>query len=99
MNNLITAQGLEKLQNRYDHLWKKERPAMVKNMAEAAARAIARNAEYIYSKKGSGDRPRLKHLKQNQSFEGLPLYNPTSVGFGCWVTFEDENGDDDATGW
>ena len=97
MTNLITAQGLEKLQNRYDHLWKKERPAMVKNMAEAAAEGDrSENAEYIYSKKRLREIDReLKHLGNRIKIlkVAYPLLNPSSVGFGCWVTFEDENGD------
>jgi len=97
MTNLITAQGLEKLQNRYDHLWKKERPAMVKNMAEAAAEGDrSENAEYIYSKKRLREIDReLKHLGNRIKVlkVAYPLLNPSLVGFGCWVTFEDENGD------
>ena len=37
MTNMISAEGRRRLQERYDVLWEKERPHMVKNMAEAAA--------------------------------------------------------------
>jgi len=47
MTNMISAEGRRKLQERYDHLWEKERPHMVKNMADAAAEGDrSENAEY-----------------------------------------------------
>jgi transcription elongation factor GreB len=47
MTNMISAEGRRRLQERYDILWEKERPHMVKNMAEAAAEGDrSENAEY-----------------------------------------------------
>jgi transcription elongation factor GreB len=47
MTNMISAEGRRRLQERYDVLWEKERPFMVKNMAEAAAEGDrSENAEY-----------------------------------------------------
>jgi transcription elongation factor GreB len=97
MTNLITHEGRKKLQERYDFLWEKERPRIVKNMAEAAAEGDrSENAEYIYSKKRLREIDReLKHLGSRLKVlkVAYPPLNPTSVGFGCWVTYEDENGE------
>ncbi|HEY6838282.1 MAG TPA: GreA/GreB family elongation factor [Geobacteraceae bacterium] len=97
MTNLITAEGRAKLQERYDFLWEKERPRIVKNMAEAAAEGDrSENAEYIYSKKRLREIDReLKHLGSRLKVLKVayaPL-NPITVSFGCWVTYEDEEGE------
>lgn len=98
MTDLITAEGRKRLQERYDFLWETERPRMVKNMADAAAEGDrSENAEYIYSKKRLREIDReLKHLGSRLKVlkVGYALMNPTKVAFGCWVTYEDENGDD-----
>src|SRR6266567_1919698 len=95
MTNMISAEGLKRLQERYDFLWEKERPRIVKNMAEAAAEGDrSENAEYIYSKKRLREIDReLKHLGSRLKVlkVAYPLLTPTSVAFGCWVTYEDEN--------
>jgi transcription elongation factor GreB len=98
MTNLITFEGRTKLQERYDFLWEFERPRIVKNMAEAAAEGDrSENAEYIYSKKRLREIDReLKHLGGRLKVlkVAYPLLNPVTVGFGCWVTYEDEDGDE-----
>jgi transcription elongation factor GreB len=98
MTNMISAEGRRKLQERYDHLWEKERPFMVKNMAEAAAEGDrSENAEYIYSKKRLREIDReLKHLGDRLKVLQVvyPPLNPTAVSFGCWVTYEDEEGEE-----
>jgi transcription elongation factor GreB len=97
MTDLITAEGRRLLQERYDFLWETERPRMVRNMAEAAAEGDrSENAEYIYSKKRLREIDReLKHLGNRLKVlkVGYALLNPTRVSFGCWVTYEDENGE------
>jgi len=98
MTNMISAEGRRRLQERYDHLWEVERPHMVKNMAEAAAEGDrSENAEYIYSKKRLREIDReLKHLGDRLKVLKVvyaPL-NPTVASFGCWVTYEDENGEE-----
>ena len=98
MTNLITAEGKKRLQERYDFLWETERPRIVKNMAEAAAEGDrSENAEYIYSKKRLREIDReLKHLGSRLKVLKVtfPPLNPATVSFGCWVTYEDENGEE-----
>ena len=98
MTNMISAEGRRRLQERYDVLWEKERPYMVKNMAEAAAEGDrSENAEYIYSKKRLREIDReLKHLGDRLKVLKVvyPPLHPTVVSFGCWVTYEDENGEE-----
>jgi transcription elongation factor GreB len=98
MTNMISAEGRRKLQERYDLLWETERPRMVKNMAEAAAEGDrSENAEYIYSKKRLREIDReLKHLGDRLKVLKVvyPPLNPTTASFGCWVTYEDEDGNE-----
>jgi len=98
MTNMISAEGRKRLQARYDELWETERPRMVKNMSEAAAEGDrSENAEYIYSKKRLREIDReLKHLGDRLKVLKVvyPPLNPASVSFGCWVTYEDEEGEE-----
>jgi len=98
MTNMISAEGRRRLQERYDLLWEKERPHMVKNMAEAAAEGDrSENAEYIYSKKRLREIDReLKHLGSRLKVLQVvyPPLKPNSVSFGCWVSYQDENGEE-----
>ncbi len=98
MTNMISAEGRKRLQDRYDFLWETERPRMVKNMADAAAEGDrSENAEYIYSKKRLREIDReLRHLGDRLKVLKVvyPPLNPTSVSFGCWVTYEDEEGEE-----
>ena len=98
MTNMISAEGRKRLQERYDLLWETERPRMVKNMAEAAAEGDrSENAEYIYSKKRLREIDReLRHLGDRLKVLKVvyPPMNPTAVSFGCWVTYEDEEGEE-----
>jgi transcription elongation factor GreB len=53
--------------------------------------------EYIYSKKRLREIDReLKHLGDRLKVLKVvyPPLNPTSVSFGCWVTYEDEEGNE-----
>ncbi|UFS71494.1 GreA/GreB family elongation factor [Geomonas sp. RF6] len=97
-SNMISAEGKKRLQARYDELWEIERPRMVKNMADAAAEGDrSENAEYIYSKKRLREIDReLKHLGDRLKVVKVvyPPLNPTTVTFGCWVTYEDEEGEE-----
>src|SRR5512136_2387510 len=97
MTNLITAEGLLRLQAEYDHLWYVERPKVVQGVADAAAEGDrSENAEYIYGKKRLREIDRkLKHLGARLKVlkVATPPVNPTVVSFGCWVGYEDESGD------
>lgn len=98
MTNLITADGLNKLQDEYDHLWRVERPKVVQGVSEAAAEGDrSENAEYIYGKKRLREIDRkLKHLGGRLKVlkVAAPPKSPLSVSFGCWVTYEDEDGNE-----
>jgi len=98
MTNLISAEGLKKLHDEYDYLWKVERPKVVKGVADAAAEGDrSENAEYIYGKKRLHEIDRkLKHLGSRLKVlkVAAPPSNPTMVTFGCWVTYEEETGEE-----
>jgi len=98
MTNLITSEGRNRLQEEYDFLWEKERPKIVREVSDAAAEGDrSENASYIYGRK------RLREIDSRLKYLGgrlkalkvapVPL-KPVAVSFGCWVTFEDENGDE-----
>ena len=96
MTNLITAEGRAKLQDEYDFLWEKERPKVVREVSDAAAEGDrSENASYIYGRKRLREIDgRLKHLGNRLTALkiGTTPVRPTTVGFGCWVTYEDEDG-------
>lgn len=96
--NLITVEGRRKLQEEYDYLWEKERPKVVQEVADAAAEGDrSENSAYIYGRKRLREIDgRLKHLGSRLKVlkVALPPADPTKVAFGCWVTYEDENGDE-----
>ena len=96
--NLISAVGLKRLQDEFDQLWKVERPKVVQGVADAAAEGDrSENAEYIYGKKRLREIDRqLKHLGSRLKLLQVmtPPINPTKVSFGCWVCYEDEEGNE-----
>ena len=98
MTNLISAEGLKKLCEEYDYLWKVERPKVVAGVSDAAAEGDrSENAEYIYGKKRLREIDRqLKHLGSRLKVlktASAPA-EPTTASFGCWVTYEEESGDE-----
>ena len=97
MTNLISAEGLKKLCDEYDYLWKVERPKVVQGVSEAAAEGDrSENAEYIYGKKRLREIDRkLKHLGSRLKVlrTAAPPAEPKSVSFGCWVSYEEESGE------
>jgi transcription elongation factor GreB len=98
MTNLISAEGLKKLCEEYDYLWKVERPKVVRGVSDAAAEGDrSENAEYIYGKKRLREIDRkLKHLGSRLKVlkvATVPM-NPKQITFGCWVTYEEESGDE-----
>lgn len=98
MTNLISAAGLKALCDEYDYLWKVERPKVVQGVSDAAAEGDrSENAEYIYGKKRLREIDRkLKHLGSRlKLLKVAPVpKNPQQVSFGCWVTYEEESGDE-----
>lgn len=97
MTNLITAEGLKKMQAEFDQLWYVERPKVVQGVADAAAEGDrSENAEYIYGKKRLREIDRkLKQLGSRLKVlkVAAPPARPESVSFGCWVTYEDDDGE------
>lgn len=96
MTNLITLEGIKHLESEYDQLWRVERPKVVQGVSEAAAEGDrSENAEYIYGKKRLREIDRkLKHLGARLKVlkvASAPA-KPGFVSFGCWVTYEDEEG-------
>lgn len=96
--NLITAAGMQRLQQEYDLLWRVERPKVVQGVADAAAEGDrSENAEYIYGKKRLREIDRqLKHLGSRLKVLKVAAApaNPRQVTFGCWVSYQDEEGND-----
>jgi transcription elongation factor GreB len=96
MTDLITLEGLKKLEAEYHHLWRVERPKVVQGVSDAAAEGDrSENAEYIYGKKRLREIDRkLKHLGSRLKVlkTASPPADPKAVSFGCWVSYEDEEG-------
>jgi transcription elongation factor GreB len=97
MTNLITAEGRKKLQDEYDFLWEEERPRIVREVSDAAAEGDrSENAAYIYGRKRLREIDgRLKQLGSRLKVLKVaapPPAVPESVSFGCWISYEDEDG-------
>ena len=89
MTNLITSQGLKRLQDEFEYLWRVERPKVVQGVSDAAAEGDrSENAEYIYGKKRLREIDRkLKQLGGRLKVLEIapaPPQNPVRVSFGCW---------------
>jgi transcription elongation factor GreB len=92
-----TAEGARRLRAELDELWRVERPAVTRAVAEAAAMGDrSENAEYIYGKRRLREIDRrVRHLRQR--LDGLtivsaPPADRSRVFFGAWVTLEDASG-------
>jgi len=92
-----TPEGAARLREELDRLWRVERPAVTRSVAEAAAQGDrSENAEYTYGKKRLREIDRrVRFLRQR--LDGLvivsdPPTDRTRVFFGAWVTIEDEAG-------
>lgn len=95
---VITPAGKEALEQELKDLMHKQRPAVVKILAEAAAEGDrSENAEYIYRKKQLREMDRrirylIKRNEEVQVVNRLPD-DQDAVYFGAWVTLEDEQGE------
>jgi transcription elongation factor GreB len=96
-SNYITPEGAAKLERELDQLWRVERPAVTRAVAEAAAQGDrSENAEYIYGKRqlAAIDR-RVRHLRKRLESLRLVDQHPaeaTQVYFGAWFEIEDGDG-------
>jgi transcription elongation factor GreB len=98
VKNYITPSGYHRLQEELDHLWKVERPALVKTITWAASNGDrSENGDYIYGKK------RLREIDRRVRFlrkrlELAEVVDPAQRGecdqvfFGATVTVCDANG-------
>lgn len=95
----ITRAGFERFQRELEELWQVERRKIVAEVQTAAAHGDrSENAEYIYGKK------RLREIDRRVRYLQKLLGDATVVDpvkrqegdkafFGCWVTIEDEDGE------
>ena len=92
-----TPEGARRLRQELDQLWRVERPAVTRAVAEAAAMGDrSENAEYLYGKR------RLREIDRRVRFlrgrlDGLKVVaqapaDRSRVFFGAWVTVEDAQG-------
>ena len=98
MKNYITPVGYRQIQEELDHLWKVERPALVKTITWAASNGDrSENGDYIYGKK------RLREIDRRVRFlrkrmELAEVVDPAQRGecdqvfFGATVTVCDSSG-------
>jgi transcription elongation factor GreB len=96
-SNYITREGMQRLHDEYEHLWKVERPKVTEAVSVAAALGDrSENADYIYGKKrlreiDSRVRYLQRRIDQLQVVDSAPS-NEEKVFFGAWVTLEDDEG-------
>jgi len=95
-SHYITRAGFQKLADELDHLWRKERPKVTREVSEAAAQGDrSENAEYIYGKKQLREidgrvRFLAKRLDELNVVDKPPR-DTSQVFFGAWVTLEDNS--------
>jgi transcription elongation factor GreB len=96
-SNYITPEGAAILERELDELWRVQRPAVTRAVAEAAAQGDrSENAEYIYGKRqlATIDR-RVRHLRKRLESVHIVDRHPaeaTQVYFGAWFELEDSSG-------
>jgi transcription elongation factor GreB len=96
--NYITPGGYRMLQDELEHLWKVERPALVKTITWAASNGDrSENGDYIYGKKRPREIDRRVRFLRKR-LELAEVVDPTQriecdqVFFGATVTVCDTNG-------
>lgn len=94
----ITPQGLARLQQELEQLWRHERPRVTAAVSAAAAQGDrSENADYTYGKRRLREiDSRVRHLRRR--LDGMtvvdqPPTDPRKVYFGAWVTLEDDDGE------
>ncbi len=94
---MITREGHTRLKDELDHLWREQRPEVVRALADAAAEGDrSENAEYIYRKKQLGEIDRrvrylTRRLRELRVVEESPS-DAHAVFFGAWMRLESEDG-------
>ncbi len=94
---MITPEGMEKLKEELDHLWRIKRPETTAKVSWAASLGDrSENADYHYNKKRLREiDKRLLYLRRCIENFKVITYHPHQEGkvmFGAWVEIENQNG-------
>ena len=89
-SQMITAEGLQKLKDELDHLWRVERPDTTKKVTWAASLGDrSENADYHYNKKRLREiDKRVRYLRKCIDGFKVITYHPSQEGkvnFGAWI--------------
>ena len=92
---MITAEGLQKLRDEHDHLWRVERPETTAKVSWAASLGDrSENADYHYNKKRLREIDnRIRYLCNCIDNFKVIHYHPNQEGkvmFGAWVEVKNE---------
>ncbi len=92
-----TPEGAARLRAELEELWSRERPALTRAVAEAAAMGDrSENAEYLYGKRRLREIDRrvrfLRERLHGMKIVSEPPADRSRAWFGAWVTLEDEAG-------
>lgn len=98
-SNYITPEGVKRLRDELDQLWKVERPRVTQAVSEAAAQGDrSENADYIYGKRRLREiDSRVRHLTKRLDALTVVSAPPTHAGrvfFGAWVRLESDAGEE-----
>ncbi|OEK00542.1 transcription elongation factor GreB [Roseivirga sp. 4D4] len=94
---MITPEGMEKLKDELDHLWRVERPETTRKVSWAASLGDrSENADYHYNKRRLREiDSRLLYLRRCIDNFKVIEYHPHQEGkvmFGAWVEIENNKG-------
>ena len=94
---MITPEGMEKLKDELNHLWKVERPDITAKVSWAASLGDrSENADYHYNKKRLREIDRrilyLRKCIDNFKVVEYHPYQEGKVMFGAWVEIENDKG-------
>ena len=92
---MITAEGMQKLREEHEHLWKVERPDVTAKVSWAASLGDrSENADYHYNKKRLREIDRrIRYLCKCVDNLKVVEYHPNQEGkvmFGAWVEIKNE---------
>ncbi len=93
----ITPQGVRKLRDELNYLWREKRPEVTQKVSEAAALGDrSENADYIYGKKQLREidkriRYLTKRLDNLEIVDRKPI-DQDKIFFGAWLKLKDELG-------
>ncbi|MCC5855190.1 MAG: transcription elongation factor GreB [Idiomarina sp.] len=96
--NLITREGVQRLEAELHQLWRIERPETTKKVSWAASLGDrSENADYQYNKKRLREIDRrVRYLRKRLESIQVVDYSPQQEGrvfFGAWVEIENEQGE------